>query len=78
MLARMYAAGEGGLGSRRNNLDRDAQDTRLCLKKKVTLKQAREAVMKVSALYQEKQSLLPLDVPASNSVIAAILVHLCN
>jgi len=66
------------LGSGRSDLAGDAKEALFCLRKKVSLRQARQAVSKVINQMQEDKDPVLLNSPASNSVIAGILVHLCK
>jgi hypothetical protein len=67
------------LGSGRNDLAGDAQDLRLCLRKKVSLGQVRQVVSKRIALsFEGSPPPIILNSPATNSVIAAMRVDLCK
>jgi hypothetical protein len=63
-----------------SGLANDAQDARLCLREmgNVSLGQARQAVGKIITQMQEENSPITLNSAASNSVVAGVLVHLCQ
>jgi hypothetical protein len=67
------------LGAQRASLKEDAENVRFCFRKKtVSLLQAREAVGKVIAMVRGGLNTPSLDAAASNSVIAGVLVDLCE
>lgn len=66
------------LGSGRGDLASDAKDTLLCLSKKISLSEAKRSVLQGIADFSEEGQSTLLSSSAANSVIAGVLVYLCE
>lgn len=78
-LCEAYIAGViDTLGSGRKSLAEDAKDILLCFEKKISLRQSREAVMKVMTFFKEDNHPPRPNWSAVNNVIAGVLGDVCR